>query len=151
MYRFGRIWATVALVFTLGVAGCQTAPTPQPEMSLTDKSNTEILYHAIVTSFEDRGLGVDIASKEKLIVISPFKPISERLRRRYAARIIRMRGGASALRIKAEHQRKHGKEGDVVWRSVDSPVLAEQAKESELKLARAIERRFQEWKKMREE
>lgn len=153
MYRLCNVWTrtfllVVGLTVAVGVGalGCRSAPPPKPEASLEGKSDPQILYLAVVETFEERGIPIDVASEKFMIVTSKYRKVSERLRRRFTARIVRMRGGATALRIKAEHERRHGRGDDVVWKTVDSDILQERAEKEELELARAAEKRFHRWK-----
>lgn len=151
MYRF-QVWAASALLLILtGVtpvaSGCQSRARPVPdEVSLEGKSNPEILYQAILHTFERREIPVDIASDKFLVVTSDYQFLRERLRRRFTARVIRLPGGASALRVRAKYQRKHGSGSDLVWKTIEGDVVSQKASEAELELARDIEKTFRDWK-----
>lgn len=157
MYRLQTFWASVTRVVVLGgvaataVFGCQSVPESKPEVSLEGKSDSEILYQAAVQTFRERGLGVDVASEKFMVVTSKYESVSERLRRRFTARIVRLDGGATALRVRAEHERKHGSGEEAVWKKVESEPLRERAAERELDLGRSIEKRFHRWRAERDE
>lgn len=136
----------VVFAGTLLTSGCRTAPAVEPEVSLEGKTDAEILYDAILVEFEQRDLDVDSASRQFMVVSSTFHPVADRLRRRFTVRIVRLPGGANALRVTAEHQRRHGTGKSAEWKKVDSTGVKQRAEEAELKLGRAIEKRFRRWK-----
>lgn len=152
MYRLFRRSTTCVVAVALAVAvasGCQSGPVQKPAVDLAGKSNAEILYDAIVVSFRHRDLTVEVASRKHGIVTSTYKPVSERLRRRFTARVVRIPGGAKGLRIQAEYQRRFGGGDDPVWKRVESEQLRSRARRAELALGRAIEERFRRWKEYR--
>ena len=149
--KLTRYWLGAAVLAVAAglVVGCQTAAPPPSDISLEGKSKPQMLYLAAVETFEERGMEIAVASQKFLVVTSEFESISERLRRRFTARIIRLPGGATGLRVRAEHQRRHGTGEDVVWKKVESEVLNERAGKIELEIGRAVEKRFRRWKEYR--
>lgn len=145
---WARWWvATTAVWFV----GCATTPEPPEDLSVAGKSDAELLYEAIVRSFEERGLVIEHKSMKFRVVTSEYRPVSDRLRRRFTARIVPLPGGANALRVEAQHQRRHGGDDEPVWKDVDSDALNERAASDELDLGRAIERRYRRWKEYADE
>jgi ethanolamine ammonia-lyase small subunit len=149
VYRLERIVATLAVGLAAATcvvgSGCHTpSAVSAEERKEISKRETRALYEAIVATYEARDLSIDLASKRFLLVRSNYRRIDDRLRRRFIARIVRMPGGASALRVRTEHQRRHGRGEDAVWKTVESQLLEKRARKAELELGRAIERRYRE-------
>lgn len=153
MYRFTRGRASrgcvsyvLVAVVAAYVVGCASTPEPPEDVEVAGKSDAEILYAAIVESFRERGLAIEHKSFKFRVVTSQYRPVSDRLRRRFTARIVPLPGGANALRVEAQHQRRHGDDEGGVWKEVDSDALDERSASDELDLGRAIERRYRRWR-----
>ncbi len=147
MYVFKSVVATVAAGLwvggLLGVTGCQTPPSPSPdERAERSARETQALYEAIVATYKARDLPIDLASEQYQLVRSTYQIIDDRLRQRFVAHVVELPGGASALRVRTDHQRRYGRGDEAVWKEVDSKLLDERAREAELELGRAIERRY---------
>lgn len=144
------IWIRGVFILCLalaGVAGCKTAPAPVPEgVDLAEKTAPQALFQAIRVTFDEKDIPVDVQSERFLVVTSEYLDAGDRLRKRYTARVIRMKGGASALRVKVEYQRRSGSGSDVRWRNVAGEVLGQRARDAEVELARDIEENFNSWK-----
>lgn len=142
------LWGLVVLMLSAGgLQGCKTAPAPAPEgVDLTKKTAPQALFQAIRVTFKEQGIPIDVQSERFLVVISKYRDAGERLRRRYRVRVLRMKGGASALRVTVEYQRRYGSGSEVRWRTVGGKVLGERAREAEITLARDIEETFNSWK-----
>lgn len=156
VYRLRELSATALSILAVAMAvvlapACKSAPETGPPVSVAGKSDAELLYQAALVTFREREFGVDSASAQHGIVTSEFERISERLRRRTTARIIRLPGGANGLRVRIDYQRRFGEAGRAVWRDVQSEQLRERAEETELELGRAIEKRYREWRAYRDE
>lgn len=156
MYRLLRISTTVRLALLLAVASallgaCTTTPPTKPAVTVAGKSDVDLLFDAAAVSCRERGLEVDHASREHRIVTSTYQKVSERLRRRFTARIIRLPGGANGLRVKVDYQRRFGEGKNSAWKMVESRPLRERAAEAELELARTIEKRYRRWREYRDE
>jgi hypothetical protein len=143
------VWLVVAGVGLLQ-SGCQTGPEVEPDVSLADKSNAEILFEAILASLDKRGLEVDSASRRFMVITSGYESVATRLRRRFTIRIVQLPGGSNALRVRAEHERRHGSGERSEWRKAEGDAIEDRAEKAELELGRAIERRFREYKEYKE-
>lgn len=153
MYRSRGRWTSIGLAVWLAVAGvgllesgCQSGPEVEPDVSLADKSNAEILFEAILASLEERGLEVDSASRRFMVITSGYESVASRLRRRFTVRIVQLPGGSNALRVRADHERRHGSGDGAEWRKAEGDAVEDRAEKAELELGRAIERRFREYK-----
>lgn len=145
-----RCVALAALALTLGlglgVAGCASAPKTPPPQGIDEMSPPEILYRAILSTYEERDIPVALASDEIMLVTSEYEKLSPDLRKRMAARVVRAPRGAMGLKVTAEWQRRTVIDGEESWRPIDTEELRQRGKASELELARAIEKRFESWK-----
>jgi len=139
------------VVGMVAASGCKSAPETGPPVSVAGKTDAELLHRAAVETFRERDLGVDSASAEHGIVTSTFERVSERLRRRVTARIIRLPEGANGLRVRVDYQRRFGEEGRAVWKEIQSEQLRERAKKTELELGRTIEERYRSWRAYRDD
>ncbi len=144
---FGLVmWAAVCF-------GCQSGPEVEPDASLAGKSDAEILYEAIVSVFDDRGLEVESTTRSprSIVLESSARRVADRLRRRFTVRIGARPGKAYELNVQARHERRHGSGENAVWREAGGEAIAQRGDEAELKLARQIERRYREWKEYLDE
>ncbi|MFB6263095.1 MAG: hypothetical protein ABEL76_05640 [Bradymonadaceae bacterium] len=131
-----------------GAASCRTPDPPPDRVDLEEMSQSRLLYEATVETFRERGLTIDAASAKHRIVTTTYRPVRDGLRRRFVAQIVPVRGGASGLRVRAEYQRRQRDEsGEPRWRTVEDGEFAERAEERELELGRAIEERYNRWKR----
>ena len=127
-------------------AGCASTPQVAPPEKMDEMTPPEILYQAIISTYEQRDLPIELASEKFMLVTSEYDKLSPILRRRMAARVVRAPRGAVGLKVTAEFQRRTRIDGRQVWTEVDTVELRKRAKSDELALARAIETRFERWK-----
>jgi len=148
----GRVSALIVFLLAggLSVGGCKSAPPAEPAVPVAGKSDGELLYEATVESFRERSIEIGHASGEHRVVTSEFDRVSDRLRRRFTARIIGLPGGANGLRVKIDYERRFGEGEGANWKSVESAQLRKRAQEAELELARAIEKRYRRWREYRD-
>ncbi len=139
--------ALVILLSALVLGGCASAPTAPPPDGMDEMTPPEILYQAAVSTYESRDIPVEVASQKFMIVTSEYAPVSPQLRKRMSTRVVRTAPGAIGLKVTAEWERRYMGDGEEQWRAIDTEELRERAKPEELALARAIEERFEDWKK----
>ena len=108
-------------------------------------SPAEVLHQAAVSVFRERELGVSLESARFLVVNSEYHDVTDDLRRRFVARVIRGPEGAMGLKVIAEYQRRLELDDGTHWEPIDTDELRERARGKELELGRAIERRFERW------
>lgn len=134
------------LIGALGPAlGCAHAPQPAPPDGVASMSAPEVLYHAILSTYESENLAVDTASQRFLLVTSKYRAVDENTRQRIVSRVIEAAPGAMGLRITVEWQQRESGAETSDWHPIDTPQLRERAHPTELRLGRAIEARFTAW------
>jgi hypothetical protein len=138
------LWVMLAAVFVIG--GCATTPAAPPPADMDELGPPEILYRAIVSTYESRKIPIALSSDKFMLVTSDFEAIGQNLRRRMASRVVRAAPGAMGLQVTVEWERRTEIDGRQSWRPIDNESLRERAKPTELELGRAIERRFESWK-----
>lgn len=152
---YGRRWrlakhAAAILLITLATTfvavGCATTPETPPPQGIDEMSPPEILYEAILSTYESRDIPVALSSDKFFIVTSEYEPVGENLRRRLASRVVRAAPGAMGLKVTTQWERRTVIDGEERWQSIDTEELRKRGKADELELARAIERRFESWK-----
>ncbi|QDG53974.1 hypothetical protein FIV42_25495 [Persicimonas caeni] len=109
-------------------------------------SPPEILYQAIVSTYESREIPVALSSDKFLIVTSEYESVGPNLRRRLASRVVRAAPGAMGLKVTTQWERRTKIDGEERWQPIDTVELRKRGKADELDLARAIEQRFESWK-----
>ena len=140
----GALIVVVAAAFVLG--GCATAPqTPAPK-DIDEMSPPEILYQAIISTYQSREMPIALSSEEFLVVTSEYTNVGPNLRRRMASRVVRASRGAMGLKVTTEWERRTRIDGEERWQPIDTDELRRRGKAEELDLARAIEKRFESWK-----
>lgn len=142
--RVAIVLMALTALFTAG--GCATAPVTPPPEGIDEMGPPEILYRAIVSTYETQKIPIALSSDEFMLVTSEFEEVDPNLRRRLASRVIRAAPGAMGLRVTVEWERRTKIRGEEQWKPIDNESLRERAKPTELELGRAIERRFQSWK-----
>jgi hypothetical protein len=113
---------------------------------MDEMSPPEILYQAIVSTYESREIPVALSSDKFLIVTSEYESVGPNLRRRLASRVVRAAPGAMGLKVTTQWERRTKIDGEERWQPIDTVELRKRGKADELDLARAIERRFESWK-----
>ncbi|TXD39132.1 hypothetical protein FRC98_01640 [Lujinxingia vulgaris] len=132
------------LALTVGCAAGQ-ASTSSAE-SAADASQklsaAEVLFEALKESVEANSPGVDVSSREQLLVVSHYEDLSEHRRRRLVARVVPV-GRGVGVRVVAEYQgRAEDEDGAQRWEPEVRARHAEDAQRWELSVARDAERRF---------
>jgi hypothetical protein len=138
--------ALVALTAAFSMSGCATAPTTPPPEGIDEMGPPEILYRAIVSTYQSQQIPIALSSDEFMLVTSEFESVGPNLRRRMASRVVRAAPGAMGLKVMVEWERRTEIRGEERWKPIDNQELRERAKSTELELGRAIERRFESWK-----
>lgn len=141
-----RIAALLLAASILGFCGCASAPVDPPPPQIDGMSAPQVLYQAILATFDERDLPVETASERHLLVSSTFQPAGAALRKQMTARIVRGMPGAMGLKITTDWQRRSEESQAPAWTPTNSPELNKRAQADELALARAIEARFSAWK-----
>lgn len=125
-----------------GASGCATGSEQRAAETKSPKSQAEQLYQAILKAYSERGLQVDIASEDLLLVSSRYEKLGPDLRRRYVSRVLGLQAGI-ALNVTAEYQRGNEVDGEQQWQLIeDEDPLKKQAVGEEVDLGRAVERAF---------
>ncbi len=138
------VFVTLSATFIL--AGCASAPKTPPPQGIDEMGPPEILYRAIVSTYETREIPIALSSDKFLLVTSEFESVGANLRRRMASRVVRAAPGAMGLKVTSQWERRTRIDGEERWQAIDTEELRERGKPDELELARAIERRFESWK-----
>ncbi|MEM1347855.1 MAG: hypothetical protein AAGI01_04805 [Myxococcota bacterium] len=106
-----------------------------------------LLYDAMLGEAEARAWPVETASEEYLIVATEFESLSRRIRRRRIMKIIVLQG-RGALHVRVEYERDVGRQAPE-WVPLQNDAVWAKAKEEELEVARAIEKRFMKLQRRR--
>lgn len=138
--------ALAAMCLALG-AGCASAPQTPPPKGIDEMGPPEILYRAAVSTYESRQIPIKLSSDKFLVVTGAYAKVGPNLRKRMATRVVRAARGAMGLKVTAEWQRRVEIDGEQRWQDVDTPELRERGNAEEIELGRAIEKRFESWKK----
>lgn len=104
----------------------------EPELTPYDQ-----LYRAIVGETAARGWEVAVESSRYRTLTTGYVAAGEGVRKRRTMRVVVLPRGA-ALKVVVEHERQTGEQ----WAPAEDKALAAQAREEELEIGRAIERRF---------
>jgi predicted dienelactone hydrolase len=134
----------LAAVFAFG--GCATAPKTPPPAGIDQMGAPEVLYQAILSTYETREIPIALSSDKFMLVTSEFENVGPNLRRRTNSRVVRAAPGAMGLKVMVEWERRTEIRGEEQWRPIDNQELRKRAKSTEIELGRAIERRFESWK-----
>lgn len=140
------IAVAVVVAAVLLLAGCATTPQEPLPDGLDEMNRAEVLYTAIVATYEANEIPIDLSSKESLLVTSEPEKKESDLRKSINSRVVRVAEGAMALKVRTEWEERASVDGEEIWQSVDSQELRERSKGDEIALARDIERRFEDWK-----
>lgn len=138
------VWVVPMAVLMLALAaGCATSPEVPPPDDAESLSPPQVLYEAIVSTYESRDIPIALASSQYLLVTSEYETVEPGLRKRVASRVIGAVPGAMGLKVTVEWQRRV--DAEEAWRPIDTEELRRRARSEELELARAIERRYESW------
>jgi hypothetical protein len=130
----------LALELSTGCTGAQQA---DDSGALTAKADPyDRLYQAIEGEVAARGWPVAVASPRYRTLTTEYEAAGQALRKRRTMRVVMLpRGGA--LRVVVEYERQvTGPDGQPVWEAAAESSMLERAREEELEIGRAIERRF---------
>ncbi|MFW5967348.1 MAG: hypothetical protein ACOCV2_07510 [Persicimonas sp.] len=126
-------------------AGCATtSEEPLPD-GIDEMNRAEVLYTAIVETYEANEIPIELSSKESLLVTSEPEQEESDLRKSINTRVVPVTKGATALRVRTEWEERATVDGEEVWQPVDSQKLRERSKGDEIALARDIEQRYERW------
>lgn len=138
----------VVVVFTVfaaaAMSGCASAPEvsaePSPEAS-AHPPKALALYESVLAVYEERAIEVEVASRDMLLVSSPFEEVSEGIRRRTITRVLPF-GRNVALNVVVEYQERET-ESSTLWATVgETSDWMKKAATEELEIGRAVERHF---------
>lgn len=99
------------------------------------------LYESVLAVYEERDLEVEVASRDMLLVSSPYEKVSGGIRRRTITRVLPF-GRNVALNVVVEYQEREA-ESSTLWAAVsESSDWMKRAATEELEIGRAVERHF---------
>lgn len=139
----------LAGLLSLSWVGCAGPDTrAEDAQQLTDEpTDAEILYRAILDTYQERGIDVAVSNEEDVIVMSPWVELNTELRRRYVSRGLGGRG--LALRVIAQFERRDRTGPEPAWVPAEDGLTIERARREERELGEAIQARFKRAMKRR--
>lgn len=140
------VGALLMMVMVLLGAGCASAPAVAAPEGVEQMAPAELLYSAALSTYETREIPVAVASARFLIITSEFQPVDADLRKRMVTQVVRAAPGAMGLTVTTQWETRVEKDADLVWQTVDTPILRERGNAEELLILRDIEQRFNAWK-----
>lgn len=148
-YRVGASAARIAAVMLMvvglvsGCTGFADDARPDAAPAADGDDGFEVaseLYDSMVRVFEEDTDGIDVASTERLLVISVFESVGEQRRRRFVGQVVPV-GGGIGVQIIAEYQEDvSDAEEAAIWEDEPREAVEREASPQELRMARRVER-----------